>query len=117
MPNCPRKVAQIVGRRRNTRGVEVVQARARYVDHGRREYVRPGQCALLRQRGLRTFLETAAVGYAPENSGDELRIVHIAEAVEDLILVAQVEVQPGVKGVAVFADRRRSREIRRKRTR
>ena len=68
----------------------------------------PGQCALLRQCGLRTFLEATAIGYAPENAGNELRVVHIAESVEDLILVAEVEVQPGVKSVAVFADRRRS---------
>ncbi len=68
----------------------------------------PGQCALLRQRRLRTFLEAAAVGHAPENAGNELRVVDEAEAVEDLILVAEVEVQPGVKSVAVLADRRRS---------
>ena len=53
------------------------------------------------------FLETATISHAPENSGNELRIVHVAEAIEDLILVAQVEVQPGVKSVAVFADSRR----------
>ncbi len=71
----------------------------------------PGQGALLRQCGLRTFLETAAVSHAPEDAGDELRVVHIAEAVEDLVLVAEVEVHPGVKGVAIFADRRRSGEV------
>ena len=71
----------------------------------------PGQRALLRQGGLRTFLEAAAIGYAPENAGNELRVIDKAEPVEDLILVTEVEVQPGVKGVAVLADRRRSLEV------
>ena len=75
----------------------------------------PGQCALLCQRGLRTFLETATISYAPENAGDELRVVHVAESGKHLVLVAEVEVQPGIKGVAIFADRRRSREVRGKR--
>ena len=108
MPNCARKATQIIGRRRNPRGVQVVQPGARNVNHGRRKHVGPGQCALLRQGGLRTLLETAAIRHAPENAGNELRVVHIAEAVEDLVLVAEVEVQSGIKGVAVFADRRRS---------
>ena len=111
MPNCRRKAAQIVGSRRNPCGVKVVQARARYVNHGRRENVGPRQSTLFSQSGLSSFLETTAIGYAPENSGDELRIVHIAEAVEDLVLIAQVEVQAGVKSVAVFADRRRMPEV------
>ena len=74
----------------------------------------PSQRALLRQRGLWTFLETAAVGHASENAGDELRVIHEAESGKHLVLVAEVEVQPGVKGVAVFADGRRSREVREK---
>ena len=105
------KVTQIIGCRRHARGVKVVQSCARHINHGRREDVGPSQCALLRQCGLRTFLETTAIGHAPENSGNELWIVHIAEAIEDLVLVAQVEIQSGIKCVAVFADRRRSREV------
>ena len=64
----------------------------------------PSQCALLREGGLVALLETAAVGHATENAGNELRVVHEAEAVEQLVLVAEVEVHPGVKGVAVFAE-------------
>ena len=50
-----------------------------------------GQCALLRQGSLVALLETAAISYATENSGDELGIVHIAEAVKQLVLFAEVE--------------------------
>ena len=60
------------------------------------------QCALLRQRGLVALLETAAVSYATENSGDELGIVHVAEAVEQLVLFAEVDVHPGIKRVAAL---------------
>ena len=105
------QIAQIVGCWRNSRGVKVVQACPRNVNHGRREYMRPSQGALLRQSSLRTFLETTAIGHAPEDAGNELRIVHVAEAVENLVLVAEVEVHPGVKSVAIFADRRRSSEV------
>ena len=52
----------------------------------------PGQRTLLSQCGLRTFLETATISDALEDSGDELRVVHVAETVENLILVAQIEV-------------------------
>ena len=45
----------------------------------------PGQSTLLSQRGLMTFLETAAVRHAPENAWNELRVIHEAESVEDLI--------------------------------
>src|ERR1700731_957251 len=72
----------------------------------------PGQRALLRQGGLRTFLEAAAIGYASQNAGNELRVVYKAESVEDLILVTEGEDQAGVKSVAVLADLRRSLEVR-----
>ena len=64
----------------------------------------PSQRALLRQCGLIALLETSAVRNAPEDAGNELRVVHQAEAVEELILVAEIEVQPAVKSVAVFVD-------------
>ena len=63
-----------------------------------------GQSTLLSQRGLVALLESAAVRYASENSGNELRVIHIAEAVEHLILLAEIDVQPGIKGVAVFVQ-------------
>ena len=60
----------------------------------------PRQCALLREGCLVALLETAAVRDSSENSRNELRIVDIAEAEEDLILSAQVEVEPRVERVA-----------------
>ena len=41
--------------------------------------------------GLISFLETTAIRHAPENSRDGLRIVHKAEACEDLILVIHIK--------------------------
>ena len=72
----------------------------------------PGQCALLRQGGLVALLETATVCDATEDAGNKLRIVDVAESVEHLIFVAEVEVQPGVESVSVFVKFRRIREIR-----
>ena len=66
--------------------MEIIETRAGHVHHGRGEYMGPGQCALLRERSLVALLETAAVSYATENSGNELGVVHVAEAVEQLVL-------------------------------
>src|SRR5450432_4246954 len=71
----------------------------------------PGQCALLCQRGLISLLETAAIGYSTEYSGNELRIIHQAEAVEELVLVAEVKIHPGVEGATVFLDGWRTRKV------
>src|SRR5258708_29408120 len=101
----------MISRRRTSGGVQIVQPGPRNVNCGGRKHMGPGQRALLRQRGLRALLETASIRHAPKNAGDELRVVHVAEAVEDLILVTEVEIQAGVKGVAVFADGRRSCKI------
>ncbi len=70
------------------------------------------QCALLRERSLVALLETAAISYATENSGDELGIVHIAEAIEQLVLFAEVEVHPGIKRVAALIQLGRVSVIR-----
>ncbi len=72
----------------------------------------PGQGALLRVRGLVALLEAATVSYATENSGDELGIVHQAEAVEQLVLGAEVQVQPGIERVAALIQLGRVSEIR-----
>ena len=73
--------------------------------------MRPGQGTLLCQCCLIALLKTAAIRHAPENSGNELWIVYITEAVKELILVTEVQVQPGVERIAVFADCRGSGEI------
>src|ERR1700756_3580881 len=71
----------------------------------------PRQGALLSQCGLRSLLEAAAVCYAPENCRDELGIVHIAETVEELILIAKVQIQSCVKRVAVLTESWGSLEV------
>ena len=111
MPNVTRDVGEIVGGRRHASGVEVVQAGAHDVDQGRREGVGIAQRALLSVGGLIALLETAAVGHAAEDTGNELRIVDQAEAEEQLVLVVEVEVHAGIEGVAMFKQLRRSGEV------
>ncbi len=47
--------------------------------------------------GLHALLEAAAVRDAPEGAGNELRIVRIAEANENLVLLRRVEVHANVE--------------------
>ena len=51
---------------------------------------------------LQALLECAAVGHAPKRAGDELRIVSVAEADEDLILLVGVEIFARIEGVGVL---------------
>ena len=53
-------------------------------------------------RGLDALLEGAAVGDAAKGARNELRIVGIAEAEEDLVLLGGVEVPRDVEGVRVL---------------
>ena len=56
----------------------------------------------LRQGRLVALLKTATIRHATENAGNKLRVVDVAESVEDLIFVAEVNVQPAIKSVSVF---------------
>ena len=67
----------------------------------------PRQRTLLCEGGLVALLEPTAVRDSSENTRDELRIVDIAEAEENLILAAQVEVEPRVERVSVLTQLRR----------
>ena len=73
-----------------------------------------GQGGLFRFGGLVALLETASVRHASENSGNEIRVVHVAEPGKHLVLVAGVQVHPAVKGIAMFIEFRRIGEIRKK---
>ena len=110
------KIGQIVGGWRNTRGVEIVQARTEDVDQGRGERMGITERALLGVGGLVALLETPTVGDSAENARNELRVVHQAEAEEQLVLVVEIEVHAGVKSVAVLKKLRRIGEVREKRT-
>src|ERR1700686_1829197 len=72
------------------------------------------QLALLRVCGLQALLETATIGHAPENAGDELRVVVQAESEEELILIIEIDIQPGVERAAMFKQFWRIGEIREK---
>ena len=69
--------------------------------------MRIAQRALLRVGGLVALLETAAVRYAAENAGNKLRIVLQTEPEEQLVLVVEVDVHAGIKGVGVLEEFRR----------
>ena len=72
----------------------------------------PSQGALLSQCGLVSLLESTPIRYASEDSGNELRVIHIAEPGEDLILLAEIEVETSVKSLAQFGEFWRVGEIR-----
>src|SRR5208282_147896 len=70
-----------------------------------------GQSALLRNRRLGALLEGSAVCDTPEDSGDKLGIILVTEPEEQLILLGKVEIETGVKGIAVFKQLRGVGEI------
>ena len=67
------------------------------------------QGTLLGNRSLVSFLETTTVRHAAEDARNCLRIVHEAEAGENLVLVVDVEIHPGVESITVFAQLWRTR--------
>jgi len=71
-----------------------------------------GSDALEGLRRLNAVLEAATVSYAAEWSGDELRIVPVADTREDLILLAEIEVATDVKLVIELGQVRTGCKIR-----
>ncbi len=71
-----------------------------------------GKGALLRESGLAALLERSAISDAAKDSGNELRIILVAEAVEELIFVVDVEINASIEGVAVFVQLGRIRVVR-----
>src|SRR5437660_478678 len=59
---------------------------------------------LLGIRRLRTLLETTTVGDTAKNAGNELGVVHKTEAVKQCVLLAEIDVQPGIKRVAMLIE-------------
>src|SRR5580704_6733 len=95
-------VRQVVGGRRNACRVKVIEPRTNFINQSRRKRVCVANRSLLSDRGLISLLETAAIRYAAENAGNKLRIIHQAEAEEKLVLLVEVDVHPGIEGIAVF---------------
>src|SRR5205085_10300317 len=81
------------------------------VDELGRESMCVAQSALLRQRGLRPLLKSPAVGHAAKDAGNELRIIDIAEAEENLVLFVYVGIGADIEGVFVFEELGGSRKI------
>jgi hypothetical protein len=81
------------------RGVEVRESRAHLVDGVGIKHVGPSRHRLIGFRGLEALIEGAAIGDAAEDARNELRVVGIAEANKDLVVLV---------GVDVAAYRRRS---------
>ena len=110
MPNLSGKT-ELIGLRTFARGVQVIESGTGYVHQSRRKYMGVGQSALLRNRCLRALLESAAIGDSSENAGNKLRIVLVAEAVEQLVLFAEVEVESGIERIAMFIQFGRIGEV------
>src|SRR4051812_39185243 len=110
-----RNAAQIIGGRRYACCVQIIQSRASYVHHSRRETVRPDQSALLGQRSLWSLLERSSVRYATEDSRDEVGVVNVAEPEKDLIFRAKIDIQARVKRLPVLLINRRNVVIVQKR--
>src|SRR5262245_36418687 len=91
--------------------MQIVQTSASYVDQSRTESVGKAGSALLRVSGLVSLSEAATVSDAAEDSGNELRIVGQAEAEEELVLVAEVDVHARIKRVAMLEELRRCSEV------
>ena len=71
----------------------------------------PAQGTLLRICGLIPLLETAAVGDTTEDGGNKLWVIHIAESVEQRILLAEIDVHSRVKGITLLPRGRSIGEI------
>src|SRR6266496_6370575 len=98
--------------------MEIVQASASHVHHGRREAMSPYQSTLLGQRGLRPLLEGSSVWDATENRRDEVGIVNVAKPEESLVVCTEIDIQTGIEGLLVFpVDRRHVVIVQNPRTR
>src|SRR4051812_14184326 len=73
--------------------------------------MRVRQCRLISKGGLRPLKESATVCHTSEDTRNELRIIHKAEPEECRVLLAKIEVQAGVEGVAILSQNRRISEI------
>src|SRR5262245_5185549 len=104
-------VTQVVGSGWDPRSVKVSEPRSSNIDRSGRKGMSPRQNALLSESSLITLLETATVGHAAENAGNELRIVDQAEPKEQRVPLVEIDVQSAVKAVAIFFEFRRIREI------
>ena len=91
-----------VALRSEARGMEVIESDARHIDSGRREDVGICEDGLVGFVGLGALLEAAAVCDAAEDARDELGIIRVTEAAEDLVLRGWVEIDTNVKRVLVF---------------
>src|ERR1700757_5403014 len=93
--------------------MEVVEPNASHVHHGGREDMGVSQCTLLRQRCLNTLLEGATIRDTTEDAGDELRVIHVAEAEEHLIRLAKVHVHAGIEGIPMLVQGTAAGEVAR----
>src|SRR5206468_8380614 len=87
--------------------MQIIQSRASNVHSRWRKCMRPYQSTLLRQCRLISLEESASIGNAAENTRDQFRSVHQAEAKEKLVFLAEVQVQSRIKGLSIFLQNRR----------
>ena len=76
------------------------------VDGVGREYMGVAGDCLVRLGGLKALVERAAIRDTSEDAGNEDRIIGVAEADEDLVLLLRVEVAADVELVAMLEQGR-----------
>jgi hypothetical protein len=54
------------------------------------------------KRRLGALLECTAISNATENAGNELRIVDIAEPVEHLVILAEIDIEARIEGITML---------------
>ena len=94
--------SQLVADRSKAGGVQVGKSGADLVDGVGVEYMGVGRDHLCGFRSLDALLECAAIGNALERSGNKLRVIRIAEAGEDLVLLVGVEILACVEAVGML---------------
>ena len=100
MPYWPGMSVRSLAAGETARGMQIVETYACHVNGRRIECMCPAQYGLLRIGSLRTLLETTAIRNAAKDARDELRVIHIAEAEEELIVLAEIGIHASVKGVS-----------------
>ena len=108
----PREVAEIGSLGNVARRMQIIQPCAGVIDRRWRNDMVPNQRALLGQRCLVTLVEPASVGNASKDRRNELRIVHIAESVEHLVFLREIDIQACVEGFSVLTKNRRIGVVR-----
>src|SRR2546428_8871059 len=93
--------------------MDAAKTPADFVNERRGEGVGLAYGRVARGRNLVALVEPATVGNAPERPGLELWVVEVADAREELVLLAEVVIHPHVKLIDFFPSHRAGRVVNR----